>query len=268
MVATQSYSRKCRAWFVNAVVPKQEVVHLETSLEKFAREVKRLLAIRPPVYFEDDPHALGICAVCNKKGSFNRCVSCGMLWHFSCLRSIFQCPRCSTVALEAFDPAKHGGLRRTKFKNGAILAQPVGIDKAVDPRVPCPLHVLPTDTDAVKNGFKDAREWYVFSAGGALAGQRAEANFVAMQRNSQPSSSSTDKRPDVQFWSRLNDPLGLDPNVEYDREGGVRASDGTVEHESNQPILGEDLPEPFDMTARVSESLGVRHPYLLSDVEV
>lgn len=52
IVATQSHNRKCRAWFVNAVceavVPTQEVVHLEGGIEKFAPETKRLLAIRPP----------------------------------------------------------------------------------------------------------------------------------------------------------------------------------------------------------------------------
>ena len=75
--------------------------------------------------------------------------------------------------MDAFDPTKHGGLRRAKFAKGSIVSRPVGIDEAVDPRVPCPLHVLPTDKEAVKQGFKDAREWYVYSAGGVLAGQRA-----------------------------------------------------------------------------------------------
>lgn len=98
----------------------------------------------------------------------------------------------------------------------------------------------PSDKDAVKNGFKDAG----VLAGGVLAGQRAAKKFELVKRNAQPSSSSTDKLvPDVQFWSHLNDPLGLNPNIEYDREGGLPAQDGTVEYESDQPLLGEDLPE-------------------------
>ena len=77
-----------------------------------------------------------------------------------------------------------------------------------------------------------------------------------MQAQAQESSSSSTKpkvEPDIQFWSHLNDPLGLNPDIEYDREGGLpQAEPGTVEHESNQPLLGEDYPEPYDAVALCS----------------
>ena len=226
------------------------------ELESHAEETRRLVSLNRPVYFEDDPGSLGMCSICAKRGCFHRCVACGMLTHLGCLCSTFQCPRCSTSPLPAFNSTMHGGLKKQKFQKGTLMQGAVGQDKGVDPRPPCDLHVRPTDEEARANGFKDAQEWYCYSTGGVLAGQRAKSNFDNLP--AAPSSKVEHEAPEVQWWSHMKDPLGVNPDYEK-----------KPEIDYNKPLLGEDdLPDASDATARVAEELRYTHPYLIHDVEV
>ena len=43
------------------------------------------------------------------------------------------------------------GIHNHKFEKGAIAPEPVGVDKGMDARVPCPLDTRPTEEDAQEN---------------------------------------------------------------------------------------------------------------------
>ena len=140
---TTDPSKRCRPSFCGAVA---RICGLEcnkkSELNRHAEEVRRLLRRRVPVFFEDDPGSLGMCAVCGKRGSFHRCCSCGMLTHLACLGSTFECPRCSTAPFPEFELAKHGGIKNHKFQKfakGVLLDSPKGLDLGQDPRPACAL---------------------------------------------------------------------------------------------------------------------------------
>ncbi len=71
----------------------------------------------------------------------------------SCLSGLyFRAP------LLEFEAAKHAGLRQLKCAKSTIVSSPVGFEKGLDSRVPCSLEERPTDQDAAKNCFKNAKE--------------------------------------------------------------------------------------------------------------
>ena len=79
LVATREL-RSERKFFVWGVAKKigLEPFDLATGLSQHGDEFYRLLAIQPPVYFEDDPGSLGMCSVCNKRGFFTPLLR---VWH-------------------------------------------------------------------------------------------------------------------------------------------------------------------------------------------
>ena len=65
-------------------------------------ELRRALAVPPPVYIEDSEVGPGLCCACGKKGVLGRCLKCGLLMHYSCVAPILPgrpqpCPRCKPV---------------------------------------------------------------------------------------------------------------------------------------------------------------------------
>ena len=56
------------------------------------------------------------------------------------------------------------GIKNPKFEPGAIHLHPVRPGE--DGRLPCDPNVRPSGAEAVKNGFKDALDWYSYSTGG------------------------------------------------------------------------------------------------------
>ena len=79
---------------------------------------------------------------------------------------------------------RDAGLKRVKYGKDAILAPVQDPSKEADSRISCPLDERPSDAEAVKNGFRDGREWYMYSAAGTLEGDRARLasrNFEALQ---------------------------------------------------------------------------------------
>ena len=166
----------------------QREIRSFAEVEQDLPELHRVLRLPRPIYFEDDPGSLGLCSVCGKRGTFFRCTSCGLLAHLSCLGSTFECPRCSQKPLPDFVPWHHGGLRRTRFEKGTICPPTVGLERGYDSRPACSLLERPTDAEAVAAGFKDAKEWYIYSAGGACIGaDTARPNFDSLPSTKTPS---------------------------------------------------------------------------------
>ena len=192
------------------------------------------------------------------------CTACGMLAHLSCLGSTSECPRCSNKPLPDFIPWQHGGIRRAKFEKGTIRHPPVGLEKGSDPRLPCSLLERPSDAEAKAAGFKTAKEWYVYSAGGAcIAPDKAESNFNSLPpvTTSSPSDgtgatasgSVGAPSPETQWWTCLQDSEGV-----------------TAPERGTAPVdLIEDEPsvQPCDTVARLAEEVGAMQPYLIADVE-
>ena len=130
MAVVEDNGKSSRPSVVNNLAEKLElrVCRTDQDLQGLEPEVTRLLGIPLPVYFEDDVESLGICAVCGKRGSFHRCVACGLLAHLSCLGSTFECSRCSTAPFPDAASVTQLGLRRHRFAKGTLLASPVGLD--------------------------------------------------------------------------------------------------------------------------------------------
>ena len=139
--------------------------------------LERLLK-EPPIYIEDDVAGSGCCAVCGKRAALGRCPSCGLLTHVSCVPPLHpggvpECPRCKrsevkTADLEASEAWSFGQLKKPKFEKGALFPDPVGRERGLDPRSPYSAWHRPSDAEAKQAGFEDAKEWYAYSAGGAL----------------------------------------------------------------------------------------------------
>ena len=126
-----------------------------------------------------------------------------MLTHLGCLGSTFECPRCSKTPLEVFDHVKHGGLCRQKFQKGTVPGAR-DVEKATDVRVPCSVTEHPTDEEAKKNGFKYAKEWYLYSTSGALAESRMAKEFDKLPKLD--SKGKSEVSADAQWWNYLQDP--------------------------------------------------------------
>ena len=60
----------------------------EVKSNNLAERVRENLAIRRPVYVEDDPTGVGACAVCGKRGALGRCEKCGLLMHYGCIADV------------------------------------------------------------------------------------------------------------------------------------------------------------------------------------
>ena len=148
------------------------------------------------------------------------------------------------------------GLRRHRFAKGPLLASPVGLDKGQDPRIPCPVDERPTDESAQRHGFKDAQEWYTYSAGGALVSPSSVAsNFSKL---SEKSGVAEGPSPEIQWWSHLH---SADDSTE------ASAKDRVLDSES---LIGEAADDPSRLADRVSvlsDRFQCLHPYLLSNVE-
>ena len=119
----------------------------------------------------------------------------------------------------------------------------VGQDKGVDPRPPCDLHVRPTDEEAKANGFKDAQEWYVYSSGGALIGDRAKKKIDSLPPNpAEKSEEVIQGKPsaEAQWWSHVQNPLQEDPDEEAEKKL-LFATTGTADAKPEQLLTAKDL---------------------------
>ena len=78
------------------------------------------------------------------------------------------------------------GIQNPKFEPGAIRR--ASVQPGEDGRIPCALEVRPRDEDAVKHGFKDAFDWYVYSTGG----DNKDPKMVKQQFDQLPQEISSD----------------------------------------------------------------------------
>ena len=127
-----------------------------------AVEIRRLLALPIPIYFEDDQEGMGHCVVCGKKGCLGRCSSCGLLVHVGCLgvpasdeararacslethHTTFDlCPRCAAAPLPEPEPTSRFGIGRHKYDNkylkGTLVPLRAGREDGLETRAPCRL---------------------------------------------------------------------------------------------------------------------------------
>ena len=107
-----------------------------------------------------------------------------------------------------------------------------------DRRVPCGLETKPTDEEAQAAGFSYGQEWYAYSAGGALEDPKvASSNFSTLPGQLEEPSTDMSAAQTYQFYAGQGDFFDTDQEPEV------------------------------DLTAIVSQQLGIEHPYLLIDVE-
>ena len=76
---------------INGVARKLGLVvrSFGTEFDQELPELRHVIRLPRPVYFEDDLGGFGFCAVCGKRGTFYRCSACGLLAHLSCVGSTF-----------------------------------------------------------------------------------------------------------------------------------------------------------------------------------
>ena len=91
--------------------------------------------------------------------------------HYQCIGpsedgSAQVCPRCSPKPWEKPEEPWKLGIQGPKFEPRHI--RPMRVEPGEDGRCPCPLDERPTDEEAVKQGFKDALDWYSYSTSGEL----------------------------------------------------------------------------------------------------
>ena len=156
------------------------------------------------------------------------------------------------------------------------MPAPVGLERGLDARLPCPLDERPTDEEAVAHGFKDALEWYAYSAGGGLLDpQVAKANFEALPTKdpAEPEESEL-----VQQWRMLlgdREPL---PSGSGDRSAEARGVASASGDDSAVAAVGccdvhvaaahaSKPSQVVDAVAVVADAVSFSHPYLLCDVE-
>merc|ERR1712032_1269930 len=71
-------------------------------------------------------------------------------------------------------------------------------------RLPCSIWQRPTDEEAVEAGFKDAKEWYAYSAGGALVSPAVLQRNYERLCDALPTSAPPEGDPShVQQWRAL-----------------------------------------------------------------
>ena len=188
------------------------------------------------------------CSICGKKAAFARCQRCGMLMHYSCMATSKQdleqgCPHCMKSLAVEEDENPQRSILLSRFAKGVITA-PRGPDAAEDLRPPCPAGELPTDEEARKEGFKDAKEWMAMSNGGLLTHPALYQS--ALDEVRKPAEGGTEENNPLEWWRYLQG--------------------------SPLPTNSEDVdaePGPMhDIAAVVSSEMNIQNPYLLTDVEV
>ena len=123
------------------------------------------------------------------------------------------------------------GIKNPKFESGTIHLHPV--QPGEDGRLPCDPNVRPSDADAVKNGFKNALDWYSYSTGG----DRKDPKLVKQHFDQLPEEFPSDSDSDID-----DEKLG-----EFFRE--------TLKHDkgdSSVYLPTEEDDDEFDMTQKLA----------------
>ena len=121
----------------------------------------------------------GLCCVCSKKGAFGRCLRCGLLMHHGCIQPSLPgrpqpCPICDieekTAEGAPIDAHPHemevGAPRRREVQKLVF----VGLDAGSKAEVPLEGGHYPTDEEAKRQGYVDAKDWYQKAVAPSLQG--------------------------------------------------------------------------------------------------